>query len=211
MKKVKPVGWDKVKKYYHHRPVILLSPHFWGLDIGASRNSIDFAAYSMMHDDNNSPLREKLKSARTRFMDNKGGAVFGRDEGISKIIRRLRKDKICFYYLPDIDLGEAESIYLPFLGHNQCATLTSLARLVRLTNAVVIPMLTIRKDNHYLSICSEPWTDYPSEDEYGNTLRMSQFVEQAVLQYPEQYMWDLQRFGTQPNQPYGILYKINPD
>lgn len=207
IKKVKPINWDVVAANYHKRPVILLVPHFWGLDIGASRNSIDFAAYSMMHDDNNSVLREKLKIARIRFMRERGGEVFGRDEGISKIIRRLRKDKICFYYLPDIDLGEAESIYLPFLGHQHCATLTSLSRLTHLSGAVVIPVIAVREGNKYLSICGNPWENFPSGNEYEDALRMNQFVEEVVRQYPEQYMWDLQRFGTQPNQTYGALYR----
>ena len=205
IKKVKPINWESVAANYHQRPIILLAPHFWGLDIGASRNSIDFAAYSMMHDDN-SVLREKLKIVRTRFMRERGGEVFGREEGISKIIRRLRKDKICFYYLPDIDLGETESVFLPFLGHRHCATLTSLSRLTRLSGAVVIPVFTIRKDHHYLSICDNPWENFPSGDDYQDALRMNQFVEEVIRQYPEQYMWDLQRFGTQPNQPYGALY-----
>lgn len=207
IKKVKLVNWESVVANYHQRPVILLVPHFWGLDIGASRNSIDFAAYSMMHDDDNSVLREKLKIARTRFMRERGGEVFGRDEGISKIIRRLRKDKICFYYLPDIDLGELESIYLPFLGHQHCATLTSLSRLTHLSGAIVIPVIAVREGNNYISTCGNPWENFPSGDDYQDTLRMSQFVEKVVRQYPEQYMWDLQRFGTQPNQPYGELYR----
>lgn len=206
IKKVKPINWESVAANYHQQPIILLAPHFWGLDIGASRNSIDFAAYSMMHDDDNSVLREKLKIARMRFMRERGGEVFGRDEGISKIIRRLRKDKICFYYLPDIDLGETESIYLPFLGHQHCATLTSLSRLTRLSGAVVIPVIAVREGNNYLSICGNPWENFPSGDDYQDALRMNRFVEEVVRQYPEQYMWDLQRFGTQPNQPSGALY-----
>ena len=206
IKKVKSINWGSVAANYHQRPVILLAPHFWGLDIAASRNSIDFAAYSMMHDDN-SVLREKLKIARTRFMRERGGEVFGRDEGISKIIRRLRKDKICFYYLPDIDLGEAESIYLPFLGHQHCATLTSLSRLTYLSGAVVIPVVAVREGTNYLSICGDPWENFPSGDDHQDALRMNQFVEEVVRQYPEQYMWDLQRFGTQPNQLPGALYR----
>lgn len=205
--KVKSVNWSYVSSNYLKRPIILLTPHFWGLDIGASRNSIDFTAYSIMHDDDNSILRDKLKLARCRFMKNNGGKVFGRDEGISKVIRLLRRNKFCFYYLPDIDLGEHESIYLPFLGHNACATLTSLAKITNLTNAIVIPVIPIRKGNHYISICHEPWDNFPTGNIYNDTLRMSQFVEQVVLKYPTQYMWDLQRFGTQPDLIHGEIYQ----
>lgn len=207
-RRVKLVNWEHVSRNYQKRPIILLTPHFWGLDIGATRNSIDFTAYSMMHDDT-STLREILKLARCRFMKHRGGKVFGRDEGISKIIRQLRQNKFCFYYLPDIDLGETDSIYLPFLGHDKCATLVSLAKIVSLTNAIVIPVIPIRNGNHYLSICYEPWENFPTGNIYNDTSRMNKFVEQAVLTYPTQYMWDLQRFATQPNLNLGEVYKTD--
>lgn len=56
-----------IKEHYLKRPVIFLAPHFWGLDIGANRFSINFTSYSMMYDDSDSILRAKLKTARMRL------------------------------------------------------------------------------------------------------------------------------------------------
>lgn len=196
-----------VEQYYNKKPIIFLAPHFWGLDIGANRFSINFVSYSMMYDDSTSILRYKLKIARTRFMANNGGEVIARNDGINSIVKKLRKTKLAFYYLPDIDLGEKSSFYIPFFGHKNCATLNTLSKIAKLTNAVVVPMVTFRENNHYTVKFYDAWENYPSVDARADALRMNQFVEKMILEHPEQYMWCLKRFGTQPDKPYGSLYE----
>jgi len=195
-----------IKEHYLKRPVIFLAPHFWGLDIGASRISIDFPGYSMMYDDSYSILRAKLKTARMRFMVDRGGEVFSRQAGISAVVKKLRKTKLIFYYLPDIDLGEINSLYVPFFGHESCATLSSLAKIAKLTNAIIVPSVTFRESGRYVVKFYDAWENYPSLDDSADVLRMNQFIEKMILEHPEQYMWSLKRFGTQPNLAYGSLY-----
>lgn len=198
-----------IKEHYLKRPVIFLAPHFWGLDIGANRFSINFTSYSMMYDDSDSILRAKLKTARMRFMVDQGGEVFSRQDGISKIVKKLRRTKFAFYYLPDIDLGEANSLYVPFFAHASCATLSSLAKITQLTRAVIVPMVTFRESGRYVVKFYDAWENYPSLDESADVLRMNQFIEKMILEHPEQYMWSLKRFGTQPNLAYGSLYSTS--
>ncbi len=51
-----------------------------------------------------------------------------------KIVKAM-KEGHPFYYLPDMDFGPKESIFVPFFGV-QAATIPALSRLVRLTGAL---------------------------------------------------------------------------
>src|SRR5690606_42047484 len=51
------------------------------------------------------------------------------------------KSGLPFYYLPDMDFGERDSIFVPFFGV-PAATITGLARIAALTGAVVVPAVT---------------------------------------------------------------------
>jgi KDO2-lipid IV(A) lauroyltransferase len=67
-----------------------------------------------------------------------------------------------FYYLPDMDNGIEDSIFVPFFGV-QAATLSALPRLARLGGAVV-PCVTrmLPGGQGYVVELGEPWTDFPS-------------------------------------------------
>jgi Kdo2-lipid IVA lauroyltransferase/acyltransferase len=80
----------------------LLCPHFVGLDLAASRMTLEIVGYSIYSEQKNSLLSEKLKTARLRFIKDKGGEVFSRQEGLRPIIKRLRSTGRVFYYLPDL-------------------------------------------------------------------------------------------------------------
>jgi len=42
------------------------------------------------------------------------------------------------------------------------------------------------------------WSEFPSHDEEADTRRMNEFIEQRVLEMPEQYYWVHKRFKTRP-------------
>jgi len=42
------------------------------------------------------------------------------------------------------------------------------------------------------------WENFPSEDEYADTLRMNAEIERHMLTMPEQYYWVHKRFKTRP-------------
>jgi KDO2-lipid IV(A) lauroyltransferase len=43
-----------------------------------------------------------------------------------------------------------------------------------------------------------PWENYPSGEEIIDGRRMNEFIEQRVLDMPEQYFWLHKRFKTRP-------------
>ena len=204
---VKIKNVDILDKYYLKQPVILLAPHMVGLDLGGCRLSQDYVGCSMYSQQKSSYLTRKLHKARTRFMIGKpGGEIFARNDGLRPIIKNLKQHKQIFYYLLDQDFGERDSTYVPFFAHKECATVNILPRLVKLTNAVVIPMAVYKINNHYEIEFLNAWQNYPSEDLYNDIYKINQFVEYVVLKQVAQYFWLHKRFKTQPNKHRGILY-----
>ena len=68
------------------------------------------------------------------------GHMFSRNDGIRGLVKLLRKN-VPLYYLPDMDFGRKESIFVPFFNV-PAATLTALPKLAKLTNALIVPCVT---------------------------------------------------------------------
>lgn len=204
---VKLKNLEYVMEHYEKRPIILLCPHFVGLDLGALRLSHEIVGFSIYSRQRNSLITEKLKDARVRFIKDQGGEIFARQEGLRPIIKRLKDTKRAFYYLPDQDFGERDSLYIPFFAFPTCATVNVLPKLAQLTGAIVVPTAVYRVGDHYEMEFSKGWESYPTGNLEADVIRMNQFVESAVLKNLPQYFWLHKRFKTQPGMERGSLYK----
>jgi KDO2-lipid IV(A) lauroyltransferase len=175
------------------RPVIMLCPHFVGLDAAATRLSMDVLACTVYSMQKNEVINRLLYRGRTRFNET---ILLSRQDGMRKIIKAL-KDGYPFYYLPDQDFGPKESIFVPFFGV-QAATIPALSRLVRLTGACVVPIVVRQVPSGYDIEVMPPWENFPGESVEADTAFMNRFIESQVLQMPEQYFWLHKRFKTRP-------------
>ncbi|HRA79446.1 MAG TPA: lipid A biosynthesis acyltransferase [Burkholderiaceae bacterium] len=175
------------------RPVILLGPHLVGLDAGGIRFSLDFPCASMYAAQKSRALNDAMTRGRTRF---NSGPMLLRTEGLRPAVKVLR-DGVPFYFLPDMDLGARDAVFVPFFGV-PAATVTSVARLARITGAAVVPLVTTMADDGYVARFYPAWEDFPGDDLEAATRRMNAFIEERVLEMPEQYLWSHKRFKTRP-------------
>lgn len=177
------------------RPVIWLAPHFVGLDMGGSRIITEWRGISVYSHQKDPVFDRVLLHGRTRFVK---PVLFSRQDGIRSIVRAMR-ERLPFYYLPDMDLGERDSIFVPFFGV-PAATITGLSRLARLAGAVIVPAVTRQLPGAagYVLTFYPAWSDYPTDDVAADTRRMNAFIEERVLEMPEQYYWLHKRFKTRP-------------
>ena len=175
------------------RPVILLAPHFVGIDAGGVRLQMEVGGASMYASQKSRVLTEVMTRGRSRFA---GVTMLLRNEGLRPAVRLIRQG-VPFYFLPDMDLGPRDAVFVPFFGV-PAATVTSAARLARLTGAAVIPFVTRMTERGYVGQAWPAWTDFPGEDPVAATRRMNEFIEQRVLEMPEQYLWSHKRFKTRP-------------
>ena len=188
------------------QPVIWLAPHFLGLNIGGVRITTEFApAVSMYATIKNPHLDRLMLHARTRFEGKTGKSeLYSRHDGIKPVIRAIRKG-LPFYYLPDLDYGRKDAVFVPFFGV-PAATITGLSRLAKATGAVVIPCVTHWDGRQYVTRFYPAWEDFPTADVEADTRRMNAFIEERVQEMPEQYFWVHKRFKTQPDGGKGDLY-----
>jgi Kdo2-lipid IVA lauroyltransferase/acyltransferase len=177
------------------RPVILLAPHFVGLDMGGASIALDYAAASMYSPQKNKHFDAALLRGRLRFTRPQ---LFRRQDGMRPVIRAIR-DGLPFYYLPDMDLGPRDAVFVPFFGVN-AATVTALARIAALAGAVVVPCVTrqLPVGAGYVARLYPPWQGFPQGDPQSDARRMNAFIEERVREMPEQYYWVHKRFKTRP-------------
>jgi Kdo2-lipid IVA lauroyltransferase/acyltransferase len=173
--------------------IILFAPHFVGFEATLARLALEFPV-AMMYSRQKDPLFEaRLLRGRTRF----GGVMFPRQAGIKTGIQVIESGTL-YYYLPDLDFGPKRSVFVPFFGV-PAATVTGLAYIARTTGAAVVPCVTrMLPGGGYVARLYPAWSGFPSADEVGDARRMMAFVEERVLEMPEQYFWLHKRFKTRP-------------
>ena len=175
------------------KPIIILAPHFLGLDAGGVRVSIEQQVVSMYANQSNPVLNEATLAGRTRFND---CVLLSRQDGLLPAVR-LIKAGMPLYFLPDMDLGPRDAVFADFFGV-PAATVTSVSRLAKLTGALVIPCVTHMHNKGYTVRFYPPWADYPVGDAQAAARYMNQFIEQRVQEMPAQYLWTHKRFKTRP-------------
>ena len=176
-------------------PVILMAPHFVGLDMGGTRVTMAFDIVSIYARQRDKVIDRWLYHGRSRFGDQH---LLPRDESIRSTVRAMKAGRP-FYYLPDMDHGRRESIFVPFFGI-PTATITGLPRFARMAGAAVVPCQTrmLPGGAGYEVTLGEPWADYPSGDVTADVARMNAEIERMVRVEPEQYYWVHRRFKTRP-------------
>lgn len=177
------------------RPVIWLAPHFVGLDMGGIRLTAEYPLVSVYSKQKNPAFDAVLLHGRTRLGPTE---LYSRQDGIRPVAKAI-KNGLPFYYLPDMDFGERDSIFVPFFGV-PAATITGLARIAALTGAVVVPAVTTQLPGGagYVLRFYPAWENYPSGDLAADTRRMNAFIEERVRDMPAQYYWLHKRFKTRP-------------
>lgn len=197
-------GLERIQEAARHGPVVLLAPHFIGLDAGATRLSLEGPAASMYQVQSNPDFDAMLRRGRSRFNDIK---LVSRRDGIRRLMRYLREG-LPLYYLPDMDFGSQGAVFVPFFGIS-AATLTAPAQLARNWKAQLLPVITYwhEQTGRYHTRVLPALPELKSADTLEEATRLlNQHIETWVRAHPSQYYWVHKRFKTRPKgEPY--LYK----
>ncbi len=179
------------------RPVILLAPHFIGLDAAATRLTMEGPSGATMYTPQRNPAVDAIvRAGRQRFNE-----VFlvSRKEGVRGLIRHFREARPV-YYLPDMDFGRNGSVFVPFFGV-PAATLVATAQLAHKWNAAVMPVLNFwdPATGRYHVEVLPPLADFPGQDSLeAATARLNRELEGWIRRCPSQYYWVHRRFKTRP-------------
>ena len=184
------------------RPVILLAPHFVGLDAGGVAVAMRFDSLSMYAKQTDPVFDHLLLYGRRRFGDQ---MLLTRRNGVRATVKAMKSGRP-FYYLPDLNVQRREAVFVPFFGM-PAATTDGLSRLARVAGAAVLTCVTrvLPGGQGYVTEIGDAWENFPSADATVDTARMNAWIEAAVRTMPEQYYWVHRRFKTRPTgeaRPY---------
>jgi KDO2-lipid IV(A) lauroyltransferase len=175
-------------------PLVMFAPHFVGLDAGGMAVSLDvpgpvaFIFVGQSHP----AIEQWVRQGRER-----SGNVrpYFRHQGMRQILSGIKKGEP-LHLSPDMDFGPEESIFVPFMGVDNAATLPSLSRLSKVAGARVVPVVTRMTALGYDVEVHAPLVDFPSADAQQDTARMNSMLADWVRTMPEQYYWVHRRFKT---------------
>lgn len=193
---IKVIGEEKLYALHKAaRPVILLAPHFAGLDVGAIAVAMRFDGVTIYAAQRNKVFERVVLKGRRRFGNT---LMLSRQEGARATIKAMKSGRL-LYYLPDMNFRRRDSIFVPFFGI-QAATITGLSRLSKAAGAAVVPCITriLPGGEGYRVEIGDAWTDFPTGDVVADTARMNAWIESVILAMPEQYYWVHRRFKTRP-------------
>lgn len=181
--------------------VILMALHFTTLEMGGGLLGMAQGMYGMYRPHKN-PLFDYVQR---RGREQRLLGVIERDD-VRGMLKLLRAGGVV-WYAPDQDYGAQRSLFVPLFGV-QAATVTATSKFARMGRARVIPFTQQRLPNGQgYSVVVHPALDnFPTDDEAADCLRINQWVEHAISQCPEQYLWAHRRFKTRP-EGESKLYK----
>jgi len=178
----------------NRRNLILMVPHFMGLELGGVALTALICPVSYMYQKIRNPvIDDQMRRGRSRF----GAVSVERSEDLRRLVWEVRQGTPLFY-LPDQDPGH-RGIFVPFCG-TATATVPMLSRFARLGAAQVIPIHT-----RYLPwgrglelTFDPPLAPFPTDDQTADTTLMNRTIEARIRTTPAQYFWVHRRFKTRP-------------
>lgn len=173
--------------------LIILIPHFVGLELAGMSMAIDREIISMFQYAKNELMHHFVVTKRTRF----GGYLVERKEPLRKLLKMLRKG-LPFYYLPDQDAGR-KGRFVPFFGIS-ASSYDMLGKMAKMSHALVLPCSAeiLEKGQGLRVTLHPPLENFPSGDDDQDTARQNMAMEELIRQMPEQYLWGHKRFKSRP-------------
>ena len=177
-----------------NRPLIVVAPHFLGIDAAGIAFNTYVRGVSLYQKQANEVWDKAALEGRLRFCNPELIAKSGHSD-LRPVIQAMRRG-LPFYYLPDMDHGRKNSIFVPFFG-NQAATIPMVSRLARLTKARVLMCIAEMTPEGYRVHISK-LEGFPTEDYVADTARINRELEGWIRRFPDQYLWTHRRFKTRP-------------
>ncbi len=182
--------------------VLLLAPHMLHLEAAGRVFGLTHPSIGFYRPHNNALMEFFMYRGRSR-----GNKYMIGKRDVKALLRALNEGEVCFY-LPDQDYGRNRAIFAPFFAVQETACTNGTLLFANAANCAVIPIYTSKLPDHqgYQIEALPALTDFPGKDEYAAICRVNQWVEQAILKHPEQYMWVHRRFKTRPDPDAPSLY-----
>ncbi len=176
------------------RGVVLLTGHF-GCQEFTGRTLPELSpALGCLYRPNKNPFADEvLRRVRAR-----SATLMIPKQSMRRMIRALRQGA-SVWYAPDQSHRRAFSALIPFFGEPAMTT-TALSEIVRLGNALVVPVFPQRLPSagRYTLEIQPALTNFPGATPEADALRVNALLEAHIRKVPDQYYWIHRRFKGRP-------------
>lgn len=173
---------------------MLLTGHYTSLEMGARLMAL-FTPMQVMYRTQRNALFDSL-------LFSKRDSVFEQTVSRKNTRQLLRgmKQGLVTWYAPDQDFSFEKNLFAPFMGI-PAATISASVRLIRMSEAPVLPFYAHRKtdDSGFILEIAPIDQSFPVDDEVAGATRINEIIEVGIRRYPDQYLWIHKRFKSRPN------------
>jgi KDO2-lipid IV(A) lauroyltransferase len=198
-KKLQSLSTIEGLEYLQHglkknKGLILFGMHFTSLEVGGPIVSrLTNGVHVVYRPHKNLLLEYMVAKVRAR----RYGKAIPKTK-IRQLIISLKKGHTV-WTAPDQSFQYKNSLQIPFFGV-KAPTNPSTSRLASISNAQVIPFITVRQYNDkqratgYLLRFLPPLDNFPGDNIEQDAIRTNLLIEQQVREFPAQYLWTHKRY-----------------
>ncbi len=183
-------GLDDLKQALKRGGALCVYAHFHSIELGgrALSQALGRPMHQMVRRHNDPRIEQVIDAARRSYC-----AKTIEKQQLADFIRSLR-DGHPVGYAPDQNF-KRHIAFVPFFGQ-PAATLTTTARLARLTAAATFCVWFTRNGERFL-LEIEPFAR--GDEDTADAARWMALLEMRIRRTPEQYLWAHRRFKTRPD------------
>jgi KDO2-lipid IV(A) lauroyltransferase len=191
--------WDELKRRYPGRGIVVLSAHFGNFELLAAAHALHGHQITLVHH----TQRFLAGDALMTWVRERAGVDVVRKRSAARAVLNALGDGQLVGVPFDQNAKRGEAVFVPFFGE-PAATSRTLARLVRKSHAIVVPVFIVREpDNrHHRIVIQDHIALQESADAEAdieeNTRRFLRPIEDIVRRYPGQFLWQHRRYRTRP-------------
>jgi KDO2-lipid IV(A) lauroyltransferase len=179
--------------------VLVLTGHLGAWELSSFYHSLAGYPMGMVIRRLDNPLVDRLVN---RIRCQHGNRVLHKDDFARGLLGAMRAGETVGI-LMDTNMTPPQGLFVPFFGVPACSA-SGLARVALKTGAAVLPGFLLWEESerqyvlHFYPELALVSTGDAEADTAGNTARFTAVLEEAIRQYPSQWLWMHRRWKTRP-------------
>ncbi|GAB6070843.1 lipid A biosynthesis lauroyl acyltransferase [Thiomicrorhabdus hydrogeniphila] len=168
--------------------VLILSPHFTTVELSGLFVSFLTNYYTVYRPHDNPLMDYLIGKGRSIQLDNGEHVEPVSKNNTRQMLKVLKAGKVMIL-LPDQRYRAKGHIEVPFFGVSAKSN-PATSKIAKMTGCTVVPAFTRRLDNNQYELEFMPALEnFPSGDDYQDTLRLHHIYEEEIRRNPSQYLW----------------------
>jgi KDO2-lipid IV(A) lauroyltransferase len=179
--------------------VLVLTGHLGAWELSSFYHSLAGYPMGMVIRRLDNPLVDRMVN---RIRCRHGNGVLHKDDFARGLLAAMRAGETVGI-LMDTNMTPPQGLFVPFFGVSAC-TASGLARVALKTGAAVLPGFLLWEESerqyvlHFYPELALADTGDSEADTADNTARFTSVLEDAIRQYPSQWLWMHRRWKTRP-------------